>query len=49
MCSDCLVVREEDPSIFEVLNPCKYYQNFIKYIGFDITICSVSTVMTDIF
>jgi hypothetical protein len=32
MCFDCLVLRE-DPLTFEVLNPCKYFQHFIKYIG----------------
>ena len=28
----------DDPSTFEVLNLCKYFQNFIKYIGIDIAI-----------
>ena len=31
MCSNWLVLRE-DPSTFEVLNLCKYFQHFIKYL-----------------
>ena len=39
MCLDCLALRE-DPSAFEVSDPCKYFQNFIKLIGIDIAISS---------
>jgi len=42
MCSDCLVLRD-NPSTFEVLHLCKYFQNFIKYIGIDIAISSFFT------
>jgi hypothetical protein len=37
VCSDCLALRD-DPSAFEVANPYKYFQNFMKLIGINIYI-----------
>ena len=37
MCLESLVLRE-DPSTFGVLDPCKYFEKFMKSIGIDIAL-----------